>query len=212
MTPTEYEHEPIRGLPGELPPGERILWQGAPEWRSFMTSALRARWMGFYFALLFALAVVGGSLFGMAATLIGGAVLAGLMMVFATMVARTTVYTITNRRVVLRIGVALNSCINLPLKLVESADLRPLGGGHGDIALTLKGRHRLSYALLWPHARPWRIGNPQPMLRALPAAFEVAETLALACAAVSDIELAAAPGGQVRAPITPVPAFREAAA
>jgi hypothetical protein len=209
---TEYEHEPIRGLPGHLPPGERILWQGAPEWRSFAASALHARWLGFYFVLLFALAVVGGNLFGMAATLVGAAVLTLLMTVFATLVARTTVYTITNRRVVLRIGVALNGCVNVPLKLIESADLRPLGGGHGDIALKLEGRLRLSYALLWPHARPWRIGNPQPMLRAVPASAEVAETLASACTAVSNIERAAATVGQVNAPVTPLPAFREAAA
>ena len=209
---TEYENEPIRGLPGDLPHGEDILWQGSPEWRTFMTSALRARWIGFYFTLLFALAVVGGSPFGMAATLIGAAVLLGLMTLFASLVARTTVYTITNRRIVLRIGVALNSCVNLPLKLVASADLRAMSSGHGDIALTLAGRHRLSYALLWPHARPWRIGNPQPMLRALPGAAEVAETLALACAAVGEVTREAEPEtpGTVRAPT--IPAFRQAAA
>ena len=28
---TEYDDEPIRGLPGELPQGETLLWQGSPE-------------------------------------------------------------------------------------------------------------------------------------------------------------------------------------
>ena len=40
----------------------------------------------------------------------------------------------------------------------------------------------------------------------------MADTLALACASVSDIELATVPGGQVSAPIMPAPAFREAVA
>lgn len=205
---TEYENEPIRGLPGDLPPGERILWQGAPEWRSFATSALHTRWVGVYFAAIFAVAVAGGSVFGMAATAIGAAVLMGLLTLFAVMVARTTVYTLTNRRLVLRIGVALNSCINLPLKLIEAADLRPLPGGHGDIALTLKGRHRLSYALLWPHARPWRFGNPQPMLRTVPEAVAVAETLAKACSAEIAVRKAEPEAPQ---PVA-VPGYWEAAA
>lgn len=211
MNITEYEHEPIRGLPGDLPPGERILWQGTPEWRSFAASALHTRWVGIYFAAIFAVAVAGGSVFGMAATAIGAALLMGMLTLFAVMVARTTVYTLTNRRVVLRIGVALNSCINLPLKLIAAADLRVLPGGHGEIALTLKGRHRIGYAMLWPHARPWRFGDPQPMLRALPEAGHVADMLALACAAESDIALAPVSGGEVFAP-SPIPAFREAAA
>ena len=33
---SEYDHEPVRGLPGVLPSGEALLWQGAPEWRSLV--------------------------------------------------------------------------------------------------------------------------------------------------------------------------------
>ena len=35
MKITEYESEPIPGLPEQLPQGEKILWQGAPKWQSF---------------------------------------------------------------------------------------------------------------------------------------------------------------------------------
>jgi hypothetical protein len=205
---TEYEYEPIRGLPGALPEGETILWQGAPQWRSFAVSALKTRWIGLYFVALFALSAAGGSLFGMVATLIGAAVSLGLLALFAVGVARTTVYTITNRRVVLRIGVALNTCINLPLKLIGSADLRQLDKTHGDIALTLTGRHRLGYAMLWPHARPFRFAEPQPMLRALADPSAVATILARACAEHLAIDVAADP---VRTS-APAPAFQQAAA
>ena len=111
-------------------------------------------------------------------------------MLFAVLVARTTVYTLTNRRIVLRIGVALSKCINLPLTLIGSADLRTGTATCGDIALTLAGRHRLGYAMLWPHARPWRLGRPQPMLRALADAPALAQSLARACAAAAPADVA----------------------
>lgn len=196
---SEYDHEPIRGLPGDLPAGESILWQGSPDWRTFARSALHTRWVSGYFAALALLGLATGKLFGAGAAVIGGALTQGLLAVFAVAVARTTVYTITNRRVVLRIGVALNKCVNLPLALIGSADLRPQGGGHGDIALTLAGRHRLGFAMLWPHARPWRLGQPSPMLRALPDAEAAARVLTQACSAVVPNEAAA-----VRAKAVPV--------
>lgn len=184
MAVTEYENEPIRGLPGFLPEGEHIIWQGAPDWRIFARSALYTRWIGFYFALLTGLALVGGSFGAALFTAISGVLVVGLLNLFAWGVGRTTVYTITNRRLVLRIGVALNKCINLPLALVGSASLRTLGAHHGDIAMELTGAHRLGYAVLWPHARPLRLRDPQPMLRALDDPEKVAAILRRACAHV----------------------------
>lgn len=205
---TEYENEPIRGLPGNLPEGERILWQGAPDWRVFARSALHTRWVGGYFALFGALALVGGSLGGMVAALLSALVVTALLAGFAVLVARTTVYTLTNRRIVLRIGVALNKCVNLPLPLVGSAELRDLGAGYGDIALVPVTSHRLGYAMLWPHARPLRFSRPEPMLRALPDAQAVAQRIARACQALTPIARS-----EVTAPAGPVPVgAREAAA
>lgn len=187
MSPTEYEHEPIRGLPGDLPAGERILWQGAPEWRTFARSALHTRLVGLYFALIGAVALIGGSVGGLVAAAVSAVIVTALLSLFALMVARTTVYTITNRRVVLRIGVALSKCVNLPLSVIGSAEFAPLAGGCGDIALVPSQSHGLGYAMLWPHARPMRFSRPQPMLRAVPDAAAVAEILARACGAIAPI-------------------------
>lgn len=181
---SEHDFEPIRGLPGDLPPGEQILWQGAPDTWAFARSALNTRWIAGYFAVLMVWALVNGTLTGAALTAGFGALTIVLALAFAAMVARTTVYTVTNRRVVLRIGVALSKCINLPLSQVASADLRDQGQGFGDIALVPAVRSGLGYAMLWPHARPLRFGKPQPMLRAIPAAAEVAAMLARATAAI----------------------------
>lgn len=187
---TEYDDEPIRGLPGELPEGETLLWQGSPEWRLLARSAFFTRIVGLYFAVLIALAIVNGSTSGVIATIIAAVVGIGLLMLYAWAVARTTVYTLTSRRVVLRVGVALNMCINLPLAKIGGANLRPLGPVEGDLALQLIGPHKLGYMVLWPHARPWKLGNPQPMLRALPDAAVVGERLARAVAAIAPVDRA----------------------
>lgn len=184
----EHDIEPIRGLPGDMPPGEAILWQGAPDARVFASSALGVRWIGGYFAVLVAWAMVGGTPLGALLTAVAGLLALGLAYGFAFLVARSTVYTITNRRVVLRIGVALSKCINLPLVKLGGADLRKLGAGYGDIALSLQGSSMLGYAMLWPHARPFRLAAPQPMLRALPDAANVAGILAKATAAVVPVQ------------------------
>lgn len=181
----EYDHEPIRGLPGNLPAGEAIVWQSAPDWRAFLRTALFSRGMALYFAGLALLALAGGNALGAVGIAVAGVVLQGLLALFAVLVARTTVYTLTNRRVVLRIGVALGKCINLPLAQIGAADLRLGADGRGDIALTLLGKPRLGYAMLWPHARRWRVARPQPMLRAVPDAARLADSLARACAAVA---------------------------
>lgn len=182
----EHDDEPVRGLPAPLPEGETILWQGAPDARIFLRNALHARWVAAYFVALTLYSLSQGSLFGAGTSFAAGVACLGMLALFAWGVARTSVYTLTNRRIVLRIGVALTACINLPLKALSAADLRPLGGGHGDIALRLEGG-RVGYAFLWPHTRAWHFKAPQPMLRALPDAAKVATMLVAARSAISPI-------------------------
>lgn len=199
---TEYEWEPIRGLPGHLPPGEDMLWQGAPDWTVLLRTAFAGRLVAVYFALLAITGVLSGSVTGAAITIGMGALGVAVLALLAWATARSTVYTLTSRRIVFRIGVALPKCFNLPLKLIEAADLRPVGDTHGDIALTIGGEDHIAYLLLWPHARPWQLKRPVPMMRALPDAAAVAARLARACAALTPIELAGSP---VQAPAADAP-------
>lgn len=184
---SEHDFEQSPGLPGKLPPGERIVWQGAPDWRTLARSAYHTRWIAFYFVALALLGAAAGSLGGALITLAAGGLCLVVVAALAWAQARSTIYTLTNRRIVMRVGVAVPTCINLPLKQVGTADLRPLGGGHGDIALTTIDA-KLAWWMLWPHARPWRISRPDPMLRALPDAEQVAKLLARAAAEAAPIE------------------------
>jgi len=184
---------PVRGLPDRLPPGETILWQGAPEWRALAVRAFHVRKVAAYFALLAAWIVVstaaeGGPVAEAAgsvgiAALLGTAAIA-ILILLAWLSSRTTVYTITDRRVAMRIGIALPMYVNLPFRIVGSAALAAQPDGTGDIPLSLNDG-RMAYFALWPHARPWRIGKPEPMLRAVPDARRVAGLLGRALAAAA---------------------------
>ena len=174
---SEYDHEPIRGLPGELPEDEHILWQSAPNWVSHAKAALHIRLAALYFGIIVVWAVTRGDSNTAIGVTVLGLIAVGLFTLFAWGVGRTTVYTLTNKRVILRIGVALNKCINIPLSEIESANLKMLDNGHGNIVLQLKGMPRLGYIMLWPHARSLRFVRPQPMLRAIPDAQAVSAIL-----------------------------------
>lgn len=185
----EFDSEPVRGLPEHLPPGERILWQGAPRWRSLWRRLFRVRMIAVYFAILMVWRFAANTSDGAttAEALVAAAVLvpvlAAALALFALLawaIARTTVYTITSRRLVLRFGVALPMSINLPFDVVTAADLKTYADGTGDISVALRGGHRCGYAVLWPHARPWRFGRPEPTLRCIPEAARVADVLSRA--------------------------------
>lgn len=174
----EYECEPVKGLPERLPTGEALLWQGAPRWQTLAVRVFHVRKVAIYFGLLAAWRVAEGYAGGDApagvALSVGllalvAAAAGALLSLLAWLNARATVYTITDRRVVLRIGVALPMMVNLPLRLVESAAWRGHANGVGDVSLALPRGERVAYLHLWPHARPWRMARPEPTLRAVPA-------------------------------------------
>lgn len=192
---SEYEHEEVRGLPGRLPAGEALLWQGSPDWRRLARDAFHTHLVAGYFGALLLWAVIdavspsgAASPIGIAATAVVGVAALALLHGLAWLSARTTVYSITSKRVVLRFGMALPKCVNLPFAQVGDARLAVNKDGTGDIAIALTAKG-LGYASLWPHARPWQLAKPEPMMRALPDAANVAALLADACAK-------AVPGGR----------------
>ena len=210
---SEYEIEPIPGLPGHLPPGEHILWQGAPNRRALARTAFHTRLVSGYFLLLAAWAVAdalagSGGLTGVILTVGAGVFGVSMLHLLAWGSARTTIYTLTNRRIVMRIGMAVPKCINLPLGMIETVGLGVHKGGSGDLPLTLIGAPKLGFVALWPHARPWRLVRPEPMLRAVSDGEAIAALIARTC-------LAANPAGRIEVPdfaTQAAPAFAEVAA
>lgn len=186
MSHDDFQTEPVRGLPERLPQGEHILWQGSPNWWSLAKEALSFWWVAGYFAFLFAWRTIAGAAtetWVQSATaasffLVLGAIVCLLLALVAYIQARATVYTLTNKRVAMRIGAALTLTLNLPFSQIANANLGLRRNGHGTIALELMpGDTRLSYINTWPHVRPWKLEHTQPALRCIPDAAKVAELL-----------------------------------
>ncbi|WP_412507199.1 photosynthetic complex putative assembly protein PuhB, partial [Roseovarius sp. SYSU LYC5161] len=113
------------------------------------------------------------------AALVGlGAVVSALLTAIGVVQARSTVYTITNRRVAMRIGAALTVTLNLPFTQIRNAELSRRPDGTGTIAPDLMGGTRLSYPVCGPHVRPWVLRRTRPALRCIPDAATVARLLA----------------------------------
>ena len=192
-------------LPADIPEGERVLWYGRPEWMSLARRAYRADLVVAYFgALAVWNAVVDSDAGAMAAaiaigkSMVLGALCLGLLGLLAWLSARTTLYVITSRRIVMKVGIALPIFFNIPYSQIASAALRTFTDGTGEIPLALAPGRRIALLHLWPHARPFHIANPQPALRSIADVGEVAETLRQAMVAEAQTRLGMA---NVSAPV-----------
>lgn len=175
----------VRGVAEALPPGERVLWQGAPAPRALARHLLFMRPLTAYFVVMVGwwvvanLDKVGSADFwapvamqlSLVALVLGGAY--GL----SRWIAGSTTYAITDRRIVMRLGVIFPLTINIPLKYVTGAQVRTFADGTGQIAVQLDPKEKLAYVVLFPHVRPWRFANPEPLLRGLTDVQQVGHLL-----------------------------------
>ncbi len=182
----DFETEPVPGLPKELPRGEKMLWQGAPDWKELAKRTFHIRKFAVYAAIIV-------TWHGVTTVYDGGAVMAaitssalmtvlcaaaiGMLAGLAYLAGTGTVYTITTHRVVMRFGIALPMTVQIPFSKIAAASLRRHKDGVGDIPLAITEDARVSYLVLWPHVRPWHLLRPEPMLRAVPDADKAAEIL-----------------------------------
>ncbi len=205
MGPTA--HGDPMGTPAQ---DERVLWKGQPSLPILARSAFHTHKVALYFVGLIAISLAFGNVNSAIVCAVLGVAGIAVLQGLAWLSARSTVYILTDTRLIMRIGMAIETRINVPLKHIGAAHLKDRGNGHGDIAMELNGDRLLGYLLLWPHARPFRFSRPQPMLRGVPEVQKVAEMLAEACAEheaiernLSEIKDVAAPRGtQVNGPAT----------
>ena len=187
---SDFDFEPIPGLPERPPEGEQILWQGSPDWRRVARDVYHVDKVALYFGALLLLKVVAeawsGASLGQALSatnkaavwLVPLAALACAILVgLAYLTGRTTIYTITSRRVVIRFGIALPMTVNLPYRIIGAVGMSTHPDGTGDIPLSLTTSDRIAYLVMWPHTRPWRLSRPEPMLRSVPNASLVGAML-----------------------------------
>lgn len=192
MSHDDFDTEPIPGLPALPPAGEAIVWQGSPHWPTIARRVMHIDAIAVYLAAVLAWRMLSAHASGATSRemLVSAAVFGlislvaiGILAAIAWGIGRTTIYTITTRRVAMRFGIALPVTFNLPFRTITAVDVRTLGHGRGDVTLRLGKGTRLAYLVLWPHVRPWRFNSPEPMLRAIPNIDEVTAKLRNALAA-----------------------------
>jgi hypothetical protein len=183
--------EPVRarisGVGEPLPAGETLLWEGRPDLSAIAFRVLHLRLLVVYWGVVAA----GFVAFGLAGGKGGGALAAdlawlvvvgllgsGILFLFATAIRRSTTYALTDRRVVIRLGMAFPSVLNLPLHRIDAVDYRPTGARHGEVVLSPAGGEQVGWLYLWPHAQPRAFRNPKPAFRALSGAEEVGRMVA----------------------------------
>jgi hypothetical protein len=194
----EYELEAEYGLPEKLPEAEKIIWQGSPDvWRTAKDIFYIRPVIAYFIFLVFfriydgivlehSLQVVVISTAWMIALSI---VCVGLLGTLAYFTAKSAVYTITNRRIVMRIGMAMTLSFNLPFKEIVSADVKAQKDGYGNIPLKVDYGTKIGYFHLWPHVRPMNFNHPEPMLRNIANVKEVAALLKQAWATENQISI-----------------------
>lgn len=186
MSHDDFATEPVPGLPERPPEGERILWQGKPDWWRLSWEALSLPYVIGYFVFLALWRFVAVSdlmPFGQAVGasvpfLILGAIVVAVLLLVGWVQAVTTMYTVTNKRIAMRIGAALTVTLNLPYTQMANAQLGLRRNGTGTIAIQPSADLPIGYAMCWPHVKPWTIGRTQPALRCIPDAARVARLIA----------------------------------
>ena len=206
MGMTEYEDEPVEGLPDYLPEGETMVWQGRPTVAAMARRVFFIPHLALYFGLLIAGHTVYRLMEGVSAaqvlgTFVWQAGLAATVLVLLAWLARSyaasVMYTLTSERLVIRSGVTLPMMVNIPIEQITAADMRVYRDGTGDIVLTPVADRKLHWVLLWPNVSAWYSRPIRPLLRGLAEPHRAAD----AFAAVASQHYQVTAGEQVAVPV-----------
>jgi len=206
MGMTEYEDDPVEGLPCCLPEGEAMVWQGRPTVAAMARRVFFIPHLALYFGLLIAGHTVYRLMEGVSAAQVMGtfvwqAGLAATVLVLLAWLARSyaasVMYTLTSERLVIRSGVALPMMVNIPIEQITAADMRVYRDGTGDIVLTPVADRKLHWVLLWPNVSAWYLRPIRPLLRGLAEPHRAAD----AFAAVASQHYQVTAGEQVAVPV-----------
>jgi uncharacterized membrane protein YdbT with pleckstrin-like domain len=128
---------------------ETVLWEGAPGWLAVARTVFHVRFVALYFALVIVGDAARNRLEGLPRLetiraelpLVALAVVAcAIVLLLAWMTARTTAYAITDRRVVVRFGIAFPATLSLPLRMIQEVQVRV----HAIIRATFRSACRMA--------------------------------------------------------------------
>ena len=169
----------LNRLPNEvgrsIPDGERVCWIGKPNWISFGFNAFGIKYLVVYFILsaFYAISQIElvfsfGAFIGEYISFIVSGIIAGLILfLLAYFAAQHTCYVITEKRLVIRTGIALVFLLNVPLKNVTSIDKQSLLRGYGNLSFKPQSKKRIPYFSCWPSVRGGSFLEPIPTFRSI---------------------------------------------
>ena len=168
-----------------IPDGESILWKGRPSLWGFSWNLFGLKWITFYLSILSIVSIARffASDFHTAFYIdflpffLSGIFASIILFGLATIQAYSTVYIITENRVIIKTGAALSFLISMPFKKIKEVNLQKRGASIGTISFELFSKKRVPYISCWPSVRPWKFKKTQPAFSCVGSVDEVATIL-----------------------------------
>jgi hypothetical protein len=168
-----------------IPDGESILWKGKPSLWGFSWNLFGLKWITFYLSILSIVSIARffASDFHTAFYIdflpffLSGIFASIILIGLAAIQAYSTVYIITENRVIIKTGAALSFLISMPFKKIKEVNLQKRGASIGTISFELFSKKRVPYISCWPSVRPWKFKKTQPAFSCVRSVDEVATIL-----------------------------------
>ena len=168
-----------------IPNGESILWKGRPSLWGFSWNLFGLKWITLYLSMLSIVSVARffASDFYTAFYVdflpffLSGIFASIILIGLAATQTYSTVYIITENRVIIKTGAALSFLISMPFKKIKEVNLQKRGASIGTISFELLSEKRVPYISCWPSVRPWKFKRTQPAFSCIGSVVEVATIL-----------------------------------
>ena len=168
-----------------IPNGESILWKGRPSLWGFSWNLFGLKWITLYLSILSIVSVARffASDFYTAFYVdflpffLSGIFASIILIGLAATQTYSTVYIITENRVIIKTGAALSFLISMPFKKIKEVNLQKRGASIGTISFELLSEKRVPYISCWPSVRPWKFKRTQPAFSCIGSVDEVATIL-----------------------------------
>ena len=168
-----------------IPEGESILWKGKPSFWGFSWYFFGLKLLAFYLIILsvvFAARLTVTDFFTAFVVdflpfLLSGILTSIILMALAKIQSQSSVYIITENRVIIKSGAALSFLISMPFKKIKAVNLQKRKGSLGTISFELNSGKRVPYISCWPSVRPWRFKKTEPAFSCIENVDEVATIL-----------------------------------
>ena len=168
-----------------IPNGESILWKGRPSLWGFSWNLFGLKWITLYLSILSIVSVARffASDFYTAFYVdflpffLSGIFASIILIGLAATQTYSTVYIITENRVIIKTGAALSFLISMPFKKIKEVNLQKRGASIGTISFELLSEKRVPYISCWPSVRPWKFKRTQPAFSCIGSVDKVATIL-----------------------------------